>query len=172
MNFVELLVHGYNHNYGEFLNIGKWTAKRKILSAEKIFNESGLSYKKIFRAPHWLLGDATYGALSELGYSVADHRDNLTPRELRCYQYNWSINEPVPDLNIIRGHGHIQNVCGNGLEEHLDNLLKLPKDAYFATISEYLGMDSSVITNTNLYTPKSKTIFRRLSGLEVSRITR
>lgn len=144
LDFVELLIHGYDHTPGEFKRISKRKAVEKIISAEREFMKSGLKYKKIFRAPHWQLNNETYSALSELGYAVADHEDNAAPRELTCYQYNWSINAPIPNLQVIKGHGHMQNVCGNGLKECFENLFQFPNNTKFITISEYIRMDSSI----------------------------
>lgn len=138
LNFVELLPHGYTHEKGEFLKITALGARLKILKAEKMFQRVGLPIKKIFKAPHWQINRSTYSALAGLHYQIADHPEHLTPQELLCYQYNWSLNEPVPDLAVLKGHGHVENSCGNGLEECMANIRKLPRDTTFMTISEYM----------------------------------
>ena len=61
-----------------------------------------------FKAPGWQISDACYDVLLERGWWVADQHleDQRRPAGLRTYFYedgNW--------------HGHVQNVCGNGLEE-------------------------------------------------------
>ncbi len=144
LDFIELLIHGYNHYPEEFKKISKDKAKEKITLAEREFNETGLRYKKIFRAPYWQVANKAYSALAELGYAIADHKDNMTPRNLRAYQYNWSINEPIPDFKCIRGHGHIQKTCGNGLAECFENLLHFPKNTRFLTVSEFLELDAHI----------------------------
>jgi predicted deacetylase len=61
-----------------------------------------------FKAPGWQISDPCYQVLLERGWWVADQHleDQRRPPGLRTYFYedgNW--------------HGHIQDVCGNGIEE-------------------------------------------------------
>lgn len=145
LDYIELLIHGYDHSPKEFKRISEEKAKKRIVLAEDEFIKAGLNYKKIFRAPYWQINNETYDALSGLGYIIADHKDNLTSRKLRCYQYNWSINDPIPNFPIIRGHGHINDVCENGLKGCFENLLRFPKETKFLTISESIELDSHII---------------------------
>lgn len=68
-----------------------------------------------FKAPYWAISDGCYGALQAYGWWVADQHleDGRRPRGLRTYFY-----EDSPSF----WHGHIQDVCGNGLAERFDEL--------------------------------------------------
>lgn len=153
LDFLELCVHGLTHTYNEFACHGRFLSGQRLRDAERLFLASKLPFQKIFRAPRWQINDGGYSALSDLDYAVADHPQRMTPSELRCYQYNWSINEPLPTYPVLRGHGHVQNVCDNGLEECFDHLAKLPSETKFMFVSEYLREDASILSWTRRRPP-------------------
>lgn len=115
--FLEFALHGYEHSYLECQNWSKEEAK------EKISNSFSDLYVKGFKAPYWAASDGLYKALKEMNFWVADQDISLAPDYLPHYRYNWLIDQPMPLLPEIRGHGHVQNVCGNGLEESFSNLV-------------------------------------------------
>lgn len=80
------------------------------------------SFVKGFKAPGWQISDGMYQALLHIGYWIADQHleDGRRPPDLPTYFY-----EDGDD----RWHGHIQNVCGNGLEERWDELVERVRDA-------------------------------------------
>ncbi len=113
--WCELAVHGCKHphpreaehwTYGEALNV--------LINAHERFVAG-------FKAPGWQISDATYEVLIDLDYWCADHPDNdgRRPEGLRTH--------------VVGGadhwHGHIQNVCGNGLEERFDELIEIVRTA-------------------------------------------
>jgi len=68
-----------------------------------------------------------YNKLTKLEYKIMLHPDD--PRE--GIKFNWNIKDSPLDLPILYGHGHIQDVCQNGLAESFQNIIKLPKDTEF-----------------------------------------
>jgi hypothetical protein len=82
-----------------------------------------------FKAPGWQISDGCYEALLERGWWVADQRynDGRRPAGLRFHCEG--------DGDHV--HTHVQNVCGNGLEETFLRLLQAVSEAEsFDLISE------------------------------------
>lgn len=117
LGFLEFVLHGYEHVYLECQNWSKEEAKRKINDAFSDY------YVKGFKPPFWAASNGLYEALKELGFWIADQDISPAPDYLPHYRYNWLIDKPMPMFPEIRGHGHVQNVCGNGLEECFVNLV-------------------------------------------------
>jgi hypothetical protein len=85
-----------------------------------------------FKAPGWQISDACYHVLKERGWWVADQHleDQRRPAGLRTYFYE----------DGDRWHGHIQDVCGNGLQERWGELVDRVKCATeFRFASEATG---------------------------------
>jgi hypothetical protein len=83
-----------------------------------------------WKSPGWQISAGTYRALNELGWWVADQHleDHRRPEGLRTYFY---------EDGLDRWHGHIQNVCGNGLQETWPVLLEAVTEApSFEFVSE------------------------------------
>jgi len=102
-DWIELAVHGWVHpDPYECLH---WDRDRM----ERLLDEPVLRYfVRGFKAPGWQISDACYDVLLERDWWVADQHleDGRRPRGLRTYFYEdggW--------------HGHVQDVCGNGIEE-------------------------------------------------------
>jgi hypothetical protein len=74
-----------------------------------------------FKAPGWQISDACYHVLKERKWWVADQHleDQRRPQGLPTYFYE----------DGDRWHGHIQNVCGNGLQERWGELVDRVKGA-------------------------------------------
>jgi len=85
------------------------------------------SFAKVYRAPFWQLSDKMYKRLKKLDYKIMLHPDDS--RE--GIKYNWNIKDSPPYLDILRGHGHIQDTQGNGIVEAMENIMKLPKNTDF-----------------------------------------
>lgn len=100
--WCQLAVHGWLHP--DPYECQNWTFER---TKEAMWNRPPF-FTRGFKAPGWQISDATYKALLDEQWWVADQHleDARRPKGLRTYFYedgNW--------------HGHIQNVCGNGLQE-------------------------------------------------------
>jgi hypothetical protein len=126
--WIEIALHGLTHVPGEFRDITYDEARKRIIVTEKMFINRGIKYAKIFKAPHWELSLAGERAAMELGFRVV--KDGY---------YNWNLKDEMPEIKgTIIAHGHIQNTMGNGLEEVMPKLLKIPPGTKFMWLSEYL----------------------------------
>lgn len=114
--WVELGVHGWMHttNY-ECLNWTRTDMERCLAAplVQRYFAQG-------FKAPGWQISDACYEVLLERGWWVADQHleDGRRPAGLRTYFYEdggW--------------HGHIDDVCGNGIGETWKEVVDLVGDA-------------------------------------------
>jgi hypothetical protein len=127
-DWVELAVHGYHHGgpgCPDALEAANWTYERacEVLDAKPVRFVNG------FKAPGWQISDGTYQALAERGWWVADqhYNDHRRPVELRVHCEG--------DGN--HSHHHVQNVCGNGLQETYTHLLARVREAErFQFVSE------------------------------------
>lgn len=127
-DWLEIEVHGLTHAPLEFGEITYEEAKKRIIIAEKMFTNREIKFQKIFKAPFWALSKQGEKALSELGYYV-----------VKDHYYHWNLADEIPqNLEVIVGHGHVQNTMGNGLEECYQKLMKLPTDTEFIFLSDYL----------------------------------
>lgn len=121
--WIEIAVHGWSHPTPT--ECQNWTYERM----NKLLDEPVLKYfKKIFKAPGWQISDGCYQALLERDYIVADQQYNTDrrPEGLKVYE-----------LGENSWHGHIQNVCGNGIEETFNTLVERIKgETDFRFVSE------------------------------------
>jgi len=140
MDWIEIGIHGFFHEYYEFDNKYQ-DVEEKIIAAENLFEEVGLKYKKIFRAPYWQYSYDALCMLRDRGYTIAIDRNNLIllPNGARAYIYNWSFEEELPNADWIFGHGHLFSTgrVKNALSDCYGNITKsIPENANFGFISE------------------------------------
>ena len=129
LHWIQLCFHGWNHvNYED-------VSEKALSMAVKDFG-----FAKIYRAPYWNLSDKMYERLKKLGFKIMLHPDD--PRQ--GIKYNWNIKNSPPSLDILYGHGHIQDTQGNGLVEAFENIMKLPKDTDFRFLSDTLKRNISL----------------------------
>src|SRR3954468_11037628 len=102
-DWIELAVHGWLHPHPR--EAENWTYQE----ASRVLDAKPERFVEGFKAPGWQISDGTYEALLERGWWVADQRynDHRRPSGLRIHC------EGEGD----HVHTHVQNVCGNGLEE-------------------------------------------------------
>jgi hypothetical protein len=76
-----------------------------------------------FKAPGWQVSEGTYEALKWAGWWLADHYENAEriPEGLRRHVISIAAGNGA-DPN--HWHGHIPNVCGNGIAETFAILLE------------------------------------------------
>ncbi len=85
-----------------------------------------------WKSPGWQISDGTYRACEELGYWIADHPENNDRRYSGLRTHVCGTGDHF--------HTHVQNVCGNGLEEVFPYLLKRVKQATsFEWVSEVVA---------------------------------
>ena len=117
LDWIELALHGDTHSH---LECSGWT-KEKTLEILNKYEKWGC-FVKVFKAPYWTGSVGLYEALNEKGYILAQNK--AIPEMEKSYQINY---------NSV--HGHIQNICDNGLEEKF-NYYKLFKGHDFKFISK------------------------------------
>jgi len=140
-DWLEIAVHGLFHTKKEFTKDYDYTMTQ-IDAIENTFKRIGLNYKKIFKAPYWQYSWWALKALRDRGYIIALDRNHplKVPEGCKTYYYNWSFEEPAPQEDIIKGHGHMY---GGQIENDLDRCFAnisgtIPTNSDFLTISEYL----------------------------------
>jgi hypothetical protein len=114
-DWIELAVHGWNHD--SVYECADWTrADLARVLDENIVRDY---FVQGFKAPGWQISDACYEELKARDWWVADqHLEDERRPPMRVYFYEdggW--------------HGHIQNVCGNGIEETWGDLVGAVQDA-------------------------------------------
>jgi hypothetical protein len=129
-DWLEVVPHGWLHggpDCSDPREAENWTYERAVdaLRAPSRFVHG-------WKSPGWKISDGTYQALLKMGWWCADHPENdqRRPEGLRVHVLGG------PD----HWHGHIQNVCGNGLEETWAELLPTVANAEsFELISEVVA---------------------------------
>lgn len=122
-DWIEVAVHGWAHPHPR--EAESWSYDQAVdvlLSAPSRFVDG-------FKAPGWQISDGTYQACLDLGWWVADqhYNDARRPAGLRVHCEN----------DGIHIHTHVQNVCGNGLEESMPYLTACVRSAEkFQFVSE------------------------------------
>ena len=127
-DWLEVVPHGWEHGGPECADpreAENWSYDQTVdvlLSVHPRFVQG-------WKSPGWQVSDGTYRALLELEWWCADHPDNdgRRPDGLRVHVLGG------PD----HWHGHIQDVCGNGLAETWAELLPTVANAEsFELVSE------------------------------------
>jgi len=130
--WLQLAVHGWEHP--DPYECSEWTAEQmeNLLDWPLVRTH----FCRGFKAPGWQISQACYGVLMDHGYWVADqpYNDFRRPAGIRCHLLS---PDAGPQGENEHWHGHIQDVCGNGLEETFDLLLERVRAAtHFEWISE------------------------------------
>lgn len=114
--WCELAMHGWAHPHPR--EAQHWTYRE----ACDVLDRKPARFVEGFKAPGWQISDGTYRALMDRGWWVADHWDNnhRRPEGLCAHVIR---PETARKENPDHWHGHVQNVCENGLEETFDELL-------------------------------------------------
>lgn len=121
LEWIDMIPHGFNHPTSRECEY--WTY-RQTLDYLDYLEDLGLT--RGFKAPGWVVNDATYEALLIRGYWIADqsYNDYRRPEGLRAY----ILDSP----NKIHGHvGHLGGRNANALELIYDDLLKLHGEFMF-----------------------------------------
>jgi hypothetical protein len=128
-DWIETVPHGWLHgdppvDGGECRD---WNYDQMTQVLDQL--ENNRRWTRGFKAPGWQISDECYEALEDYGWWVADqpYNDERRPEGLRVHR--------LGDGDHI--HSHVQNVCGNGLEETWDYLVERVTNAEsFEFISE------------------------------------
>jgi len=114
-DWMQFGIHGEYHTY---LECEKWD-KNKINQVLDKYEPLGY-YEKLFKAPYWRGNEEIYKVLDERGYIIAENKP-IEYVKNKYLLYNYSV------------HGHISNVCDNGIEEKYDYYSSLNGDFKFIT---------------------------------------
>lgn len=117
--WIELAVHGWDHPTPR--ECEHWTYE----DMERYMPRVHERFVNGFKAPGWQISDDCYRWLHDHGWWVADqdYNDDRRPTELPVYK-------------IDGWHGHIQDVCDNGLLEtlpHVTNIVAKAGEFRFAS---------------------------------------
>ena len=129
-DWLEVAVHGLTHASMEFAEKSYDEARKRVIIAEKMFANQRIPFAKIFKAPFWEISHEAERALTDLGYKVV--KDGY---------FDWNMADEFPKFKgdkIHVAHGHVQETCGNGLEQVYPRLMKLPPKTTFHFLSEVL----------------------------------
>jgi hypothetical protein len=126
-DWIELAVHGWYHPSPH--EAENWTYEQ----ATFVFDHCSDLFVHGFKAPGWQISDKTYQAAMDRGWWIADHWDNDARRPDGLLTHRIA-----PDYrDSDHWHGHIPNVCGNGIEEAFKDLAERVLQAEtFELISE------------------------------------
>lgn len=132
-DWLELAVHGIDHEPNEELKAVSPAALRQHLDKVK---RIAPEYVRGFRPPGWFITEAHVRAISDAGFWVALHardRDSLSP----LCTHGFYCCEDGPRRRLPYWHGHCHAVCGNGIRETLDVLLRRwPRGQQFLFVSD------------------------------------
>jgi hypothetical protein len=128
--WCELAVHGWLHPHPR--ECQDWSAERmrELIAAKPERFVDG------FKAPGWQISDGCYEALVEAGWWVADHYENdgRRPAGLRAHVISRTA---ASGGDPAHWHGHIPDVCGNGIWETFPRLIDRVRAAEsFELVSE------------------------------------
>lgn len=127
-DWIECCPHGWDHGgpgCGNAQEAEHWTYDQAI----DVMLSVPVGMVEGWKSPGWQISDGTYLALQELGWWVADqpYNDARRPAGLRVHR--------LGDGDHV--HTHVQDVCGNGLEETWPELVeKVRAASSFEWISE------------------------------------
>jgi hypothetical protein len=131
--WCELAVHGWEHPHPR--EAADWSYEEAI----QVLAARPPRFTEGFKAPGWQVSDDTYRALDDCGWWIADHweNDGRRPEGLRAHVISRAAgagNDPD------HWHGHIGNVCGNGIEETFPEVLRRVREANsFQVMSEVVA---------------------------------
>lgn len=136
-DWMEIALHGLTHAPMEFAELSYEAAVKRIVIGMKMFeNRKFKNFTKIFKAPQWAISPEAKQAVKDMGFVVLEDQ-----------YYNWNLANDKPNADAKEPyimHGHIQNDCGNGMEESLHRVMSLPPDTEFLFLSEIFDTDKGV----------------------------
>jgi len=130
-DWIECAAHGFTHGGHGCPNPREaehWTYKQAMDVMLSVPQRMAGGWK----SPGWLVSDGTYQALLELDWWCADHpmNNDRRPQGLRVHVHGTGDHV----------HTHVQNVCGNGIEEMFPEVLyRVRMATSFELISEVVA---------------------------------
>lgn len=131
-DWIEVALHGLTHSPLEFAELSYEAAIKRIVIGMKMFENKGFkNFAKVFKAPQWEISPEAKRAATDMGFVVVEDG-----------YYNWNLANDGPDADANEPyimHGHVQDVCENGMSETFHKVTKLPVDTEFLFLSEVLN---------------------------------
>lgn len=131
-DWIEIALHGLSHAPMEFSELSYEAAIKRLVVGMKMFENVGIkNFVKIFKAPQWALSPEAKKAAEDMGFVVVED-----------HYYNWNLANDKPDKDSKEPyimHGHVQDVCDNGMAETQGVVLSLPIDTEFLFLSDVLN---------------------------------
>lgn len=116
-DWIEVVAHGWTHPHPREAEHWAYDQSVDVLLSlpERMRQTRG------WKSPGWLTSPGMYRALDELGWWIADQHlaDSIRPKTLDTYLWEDGFNV----------HGHVQDVCGNGLRETWPTLCEVVESA-------------------------------------------
>lgn len=147
-DWIELAYHGLDHSMTQNGGFTQYEfnpktykeVKERFKEIQDWHKKVGIKPAKIFRAPYWQASDDTYKFFRDKGFVVCTDRNQPRPNidGMQQYRWNWSFEEEVPHVEILKGHGHVSLPSKNNIPDQLENLKRLPQDAEYLFVSEYI----------------------------------
>jgi hypothetical protein len=126
-DWIEVAMHGWTHPHPR--EAEDWSYDQAVdvlLSAPARFVDG-------WKSPGWQISDGTYEACADLGWWIADQRYNDARRPAGIRFHCEGDGDHV--------HTHVQNVCGNGLQETFHQLRRRVSQATtFEFVSEVVAV--------------------------------
>lgn len=141
LDWIRLYPHGLTHMPRELINCDYYTMRDLVLpSIEEVFKKDDLPYQKGFKAPYWLWTKGVIRALDESGWwGAIDRNQPDMLKTIKTYTYSHSIDEVFyKETTDLKLHGHLDGQSSNDIEKCFLNLLKMPQDAEFVFIDEFV----------------------------------
>ena len=128
-DWIEIGLHGLTHAPLEFAELSYEAAIKRIVSGMKMFENAEIkNFAKVFIAPQWEISKEAKQAATDMGFVVLENN-----------YYNWNLAMDKPNADAKEPfimHGHVQDVCDNGMAETQGKILSLPIDTEFLFLSE------------------------------------
>ncbi len=141
LDWIQLIPHGVAHLPNEFLNADRATVELSLKAIDEFFKDDDLPYEKGFKAPQWLYRQDLVDVLDEQGWWLGvDRNQPDAPRTKKYFEYNYSIEEPFWNSKeeVWKLHGHMGPPSTNNIEDCFLNLLKIPRDAEWHFVTDFL----------------------------------
>ena len=126
--WLEIGLHGLLHCEEEFYRLSYEESMDKFIKIKAEFDRMKIPTTKLFKAPWWALSDMARKALLDFGL-----------KNVESNYFTWNMKDPMPNTQIIIAHGHIDDQCGNGLQESLVKIKAIPNDSEWIFLSKMEG---------------------------------
>lgn len=141
LDWIQIIPHGLTHMPNEFANADKHTTRTALEAIDHQFKQDGLPYEKGFCAPFWLWNQDVVDVLDSQGWwGAVDKKQPDMIKTKEFYTYSHSIHEPFwhSNLQVLKLHGHMTAPSENNLEDCFLNLMKMPRDAEFVFVTDFI----------------------------------